>query len=338
LRIATFSAALSRDGPGLLLRDILSGDDPQVAASLAVIAAVDPDILLLTEIDYDHGGAALSALAARLQAQGHSYPHQLALRPNTGMASRHDMDADGRLGEPEDAQGYGRFAGDGGMALLSRRPIGVVRDLSDLLWADLPGATLPKGPDGGPFPSQAAQAEQRLSSTGHWVVELQGGPTLLAFAATPPVFDGPEDRNGLRNADEIRLWQVLLGGGLGAVPEGPVVVMGRANLDPVDGEGRHEVMGDLLVHPRLQDPAQRSAGGAAAADPDHLGDPGLDTADWRDGAPGNLRVDYVLPDAALTVTGAGVFWPAPDDPRFALLGEGGLGAGPHRLVWVDVAW
>lgn len=338
MRIATFSAALSRDGPGLLLRDILSGEDPQVAASVAVIGAVDPDILLLTEFDYDHGGAALSALAEQLKAQGQGYPHQLVLRPNAGMASGHDMDGDGRLGEPEDAQGYGWFAGDGGMALLSRRPIGDVRDLSGLLWAELPGATLPTGPDGGPFPARAAQAVQRLSSTGHWVVELQDGPTLLAFAATPPVFDGPEDRNGLRNADEVRLWPVLLSGGLGAVPEGPVVLLGRANLDPVDGEGRHEVMRDLLAHPRLQDPAQKSAGGAAAADAEHLGDPALDTADWRDGAPGNLRVDYVLPDAALRVTGGGVFWPAPDDPRAALLGEGGLGAGPHRLVWVDVAW
>jgi hypothetical protein len=28
---------------------------------------------------------------------------------------------------------------------------------------------------------------------------------LLTAHPTPPTFDGPEDRNGLRNADEIRL-------------------------------------------------------------------------------------------------------------------------------------
>ena len=32
--------------------------------------------------------------------------------------------------------------------------------------------------------------------------------------------------------------------------------------------------------------------------------------------PGNMRVDYVLPSAGLTVTGAGVFWPAPGEDGF----------------------
>ena len=68
-------------------------------------------------------------------------------------------------------------------------------------------------PDGQPFPSDAAQAAQRLSSTGHWVVPVSIKDTLftvLTFQAGPPVFDGPEDRNGLRNRDEIRFWQVFL--------------------------------------------------------------------------------------------------------------------------------
>ena len=35
-----------------------------------------------------------------------------------------------------------------------------------------------------------------------------GGKTVhfLVSHPTPPVFDGPEDRNGTRNADEIRFW------------------------------------------------------------------------------------------------------------------------------------
>jgi len=77
-------------------------------------------------------------------------------------------------------------------------------------------------------------------------------------------------------------------------------------------------------------------GGRAAADPGHSGDPALDTADWATGRPGNLRVSYVLPSVDLPVTGAGVFWPGPDDPKAALLGQDGFAAGPHRLVWVQV--
>ena len=38
-----------------------------------------------------------------------------------------------------------------------------------------------------------------------------------------------------------------------------------------------------------------------------------------------------------TVSDAGVFWPAPGDPDAKLLGDDGLAAGLHRLVWVDVS-
>ena len=72
-----------------------------------------------------------------------------------------------------------------------------------MLWADLPGSLI-EGLDLSPEIVKV----QRLSSTGHWAVPIKlGGKaalTLLVFAATPPVFDGPEDRNGRRNHDEIR--------------------------------------------------------------------------------------------------------------------------------------
>lgn len=313
-----------------MLRDIAAGE-AQVQAVVAVLAAMRPDILLLTGIDHDHGQAALDALAGRLQDAGLALPHRFARRPNSGMASGLDLDGDGRRGRPEDAQGYGWFAGEGGMAILSRLPIrdGEARDFSALLWRDLPGALIG---DAGLTPEAAAA--QRLSSVAHWAVpvEAPGGPlTLLAFSATPPVFDGPEDRNGRRNRDEAALWLHYLDGGLGPVPEGPVVVLGNANLDPADGEGRRDALAALLAHPRLQDPAPRGPGGAAAPDPGHGGDPALDTADWDD-PPGNLRVDYVLPDRRLAVRGAGVFWPAPDDPMAAVAAA----ASAHRPVWVDV--
>jgi hypothetical protein len=46
---------LSRAGPGLLLRDIVGGDDPQVLATLEMIAAADADVLLLLDMDFDAG-------------------------------------------------------------------------------------------------------------------------------------------------------------------------------------------------------------------------------------------------------------------------------------------
>lgn len=342
MRVATYAAPLTREGPGLLLRDILAGDDAQSLAAIGLIAVAAPDLLVLSAIDYDADGAALTALADALRARGLDYPHRFAALPNSGMATGLDMDGDGQTGRGRDAQGFGRFAGQAGLAILSRWPIdaGAVRDLSALLWRDLPGAVLPVTPDGGPFPSAPVQAVQRLSSTAHWVVPVQapGGVVhLLVWSATPPVFDGPEDRNGLRARDELRLWQVLLDGGLGPVPTGDFVIAGNSQLDPADGDGDRAAMAGFLADPRWQDPRPASAGGALAADPGQRGDPALDTADWPDGAPGNLRVSYVLPSAGWGVLDAGVFWPAPDAPGAALSGADGLAAGPHHLVWVDIS-
>ncbi|TCO73611.1 endonuclease/exonuclease/phosphatase family protein [Rhodovulum euryhalinum] len=347
LRVASFNAELSRKGPGLLLADIAGGNDPQVAAVVEVIAAARPDILLLQGVDYDMDGLAMRALADRLRARDLDYPHLFALKPNTGMRTGIDLDGDGWANGPRDAQGFGYFAGQDGMALFSRYPVETarVRDFSALLWADLPGATLPDM-GGRPFPSAQAQAVQRLSTTGHWDVPVRVGDRvirLLAFHATPPVFDGPEDRNGLRNRDELRLWTLYLDGALPGVtaPDGPFVVLGDANLDPHDGDGRGAAMAAFLADPRLTDPHPRSEGGVVAAQSQgganvaHRGDPALDTADWDDAAPGdpgNLRVDYVLPSIGLTVTGAGVLWPA-EGP----MAETVAAASRHRLVWVDLA-
>ncbi len=310
-----------------------------MAAVVETLAEVAPDVVLLTGVDWDLGLQAARALADRLRSAGADYPHMLALRPNSGMATGLDMDGDGRLGGPRDAQGYGRFAGAGGMLLLSSLPLGPARDFSAMLWGELPEALLPEW-EGAPFPSADALAAQRLSSTGHWDVPLHlpdgGRLHLLCYAAGPPVFDGPEDRNGKRNHDETMLWVRYLDGALvRAPPEAPVVVLGNANLDPLDGDGRSAAMRHLMSHPRLQDPAPSSLAGAEAAKAQgganlgQRGDPARDTADWPDDppGPGNLRVDHVLPDAQLGVMAAEVHWPP----------EGQVEAPRHRLVWVDVA-
>ena len=114
----------------------------------------------------------------------------------------------------------------------------------------------------------------------------------------------------------------------GLDPESPFIILGDYNADPLDGDpvagspvGR---AGALLVEcPRIRaNPipssrggleASRSQGGANLA---HLGDPGHDTADFGDRAPGNLRVDYALPSIHLEVLDCGVFWPTTRDPLY----------------------
>ncbi|MEM1352896.1 MAG: endonuclease/exonuclease/phosphatase family protein, partial [Pseudomonadota bacterium] len=297
---------------------------------VAVLIEVKPDILALQGFDYDLTGEALRAFAKQLDARGLSYPYVFARRPNTGMRTPYDLDGNGRRAEPRDAQGYGRFSGNGGMAVLSRHPIAEeeVQDYSGLLWKDFPGAILPET-DEGPFPSAEAQEVQRLSTTAHWVVPIDvpdiGRVTLLTFHASPPVFDGPEDRNGRRNHDEILFWQHYLDGGFGPAPDTQYVLLGDFNQDIAGGEGRKAAIGWALSDPRLQDVKPDSPGSATLT-----GDP-YDTADWDDPVPGNLRVDYVLPSVDWQVIDAGVYWPD------GTAGETAATASRHRLVWVDLA-
>ncbi|MFV2002837.1 MAG: endonuclease/exonuclease/phosphatase family protein, partial [Paracoccaceae bacterium] len=294
----------------------------------------------------DLGLRALSAFAGLLAASGAEYPYKFALAPNSGVFPGLDMDGDGRSGTPADAQGYGRFAGQGGMALLSRLPIDAdgARDFSGFLWKDFPDAI---------WPAQTAAEVmeiQRLSSVAHWDVPviLPDGSALhlLAYHASTPVFDGPEDRNGRRNYDQNVFWLRYLEGALPwTPPDEPFVIFGDANLDPVDGAGRRSAIRALLAYPGIQDPRPKSAGAVAAASAQgganlrQRGDPAFDTADWRDvDGPGNLRVDYVLPSRDLRVLDAGVFWPAPDEAGAAILNGRDPDVGWHGLVWVDVGW
>ncbi|MBC7739912.1 MAG: endonuclease/exonuclease/phosphatase family protein, partial [Candidatus Saccharibacteria bacterium] len=192
------------------------------------------------------------------------------------------------------------------------------------LWRDLPGADLP------PDMTEAAKSVQLLSTSGHYDVAVEYAPGkalhLLVWYATPPVFDGPEDRNGRRNQDEAAFWLHLLAGDLAwPPPDAPFVLMGQSNLDPVDGDGRHGAMAALMVLPTLQD--LRPKGQDAHKDRGQKGDPAIDTAFYGKGV-GGLRVDVILPTADITAT-AGVLSLPQQDPFAATLAA----ASRHWPVW-----
>lgn len=283
-----------------MLRDILSGKAFDVQAAAQMIAASKADVIVLQSIDYDAGNRTLAAFRDIIAEEGLDYPHIFAAPPNAGLYTGIDLNGDGRLG-PEDRQGYGRFHGQAGMAILSRFPFDKrgFTDLSGLIWAAQPWATLPPMSD-------EARAQQRLSSIGHWRIPIQlpDGSLiqLLTLHASPPVFDGPEDRNGLRNGDEIRLIHKELDT-LGAAL---FVILGDLNNDPDLGEGLKAPLHALLNDPRLAD--------AAAPFP---------TADWRDLGLLPMRVSYILPQRALTVSAHGQIAPP-------------AGASRHSLIWADL--
>jgi len=363
LRVASFNVALARRGAGVLIADF-GRDDPQIANVVEIILRVRPDILLLNELDADPEGRALALLVERLAAgtgalEGLAYPHSYQPAQNSGVFSGLDLDGDGERAGPRDAWGYGRFPGQYAMAVLSRFPIDAdgARTYRRVRWAAMPGARRPVRPDGTPYHPDPVWQALRLSSKSHWDLPIllpEGGRLhLLAAHPTPPVFDGPEDRNGRRNADEIRLLTAMIEGPdwlrddrgrpAGLAPGTFFVVAGDLNADPIDGDGRHAAIRALLGHPRLSDPRPVSVGAAEAGRAESMakdGDPAHHTADWPEGPgkPGNLRVDYVLPSAGGTVLASGVFWPERGDPLYPLVDASGreLASSDHRLVWVDI--
>jgi len=315
LRIAAWNIGLSRDGPGLLLNDFGKNTD-EITAIVNAIASSAADVILLSGFDNDFENLAATALRDQLALAGQDYSYLLALNGNEGVPSGLDLDGDGRLNGWNDNWGFGKFQGHDSMVLLSRLPVEATRSWTKFLWSDLPGARLPST-SSGPFPNADIAAQLRLSSHSHWDVGLQLDDSflhLLISNPTPPVFDGPEDTNGLRNNDEIAFWLHYLGGaallddaGDAAPFSGQAfVVLGDLNADPARGDGIGTALRALLADPRLIVPAQLQG----------------PTAYWESLPP--MRVDYILPSADLDILDGGTA-AAVDEAATA-----------HRLIWLDV--
>jgi hypothetical protein len=370
VRFATFNASLNRGVSGELIEDLSSPDNAQAATVAEIIQRVRPDVLLINEFDFDSGGTAARLFQENYLSVPHNgaapieYPHRFVAPSNTGVASGLDLNNDGSVGGPDDAFGFGFFPGQFGMAVYSMHPILLddVRTFQMFLWADMPGALLPDDPTT-PEPADWFSAEElaavRLSSKSHWdlPVDIDGRTVhLLVSHPTPPVFDGPEDRNGRRNHDEIRLWADYVlpsrsgylyddqGRRGGLKPGARFVIMGDQNADPFDGDSVAGAAQQLLENPRVNTSGTPTSPGGpeqavlqGGANLTHRGDPAFDTADFVDvPGPGNLRVDYVLPSKNLRILDSGVFWPLSSDPLFRLVGVFPFPTSDHRLVWVDV--
>jgi len=381
IRFSQFNASLNRNNEGDLVRDLSTPDNAQAKSVAEIIQRSNPDVLLINEFDYVASNPLQPVdlfkqnylAVSQNGANPVDYPYVYIAPSNTGVASGLDLDNDGNIvttvgaaGYGNDAFGFGNFPGQFGMLLLSKYPIDTanVRTFQNFLWKDMPDSLLPTiSTDGSaPFYSSEEQAILRLSSKSHWDVPLQvNGKTIHALVShpTPPTFDGVEDRNGKRNHDEIRFWSDYIAsenyiyddqGQKGGLNTGSsFVIMGDQNADPVDGDSFDNAIRQLLENPKINTANIPTSPGApqqsvlqAGANLAQKGNPSFDTADFADTAPGNLRVDYVLPSSDLTVTDSRVFWPSNDDPLFRLVGTfdpklpGGFPSSDHRLIWADI--
>ncbi|MEM1337221.1 MAG: endonuclease/exonuclease/phosphatase family protein [Bacteroidota bacterium] len=365
VRFATYNASLNKNNAGDLLTDLSASDNKQAKQVAEVIQRQDPDVLALMEFDFDENGKALAVFQSKyleVSQNGVSpvhYPYVYVVSSNTGVLAEVDLEGDGDITLPEDAYGFGFFPGQYAFAVLSKYKIleNRIRTFQKFLWKDMPDALLPVKMDGSSYYSEEALAVFRLSSKNHVDIPIQVNEDTVIHALvahpTPTVFDGPEDRNGTRNHDEIRFFNDYVKGkdymyddtgSTGGLQAGAhFVIMGDMNADPFDGESTNDPIGMLEANSYINNSVltgnkvPSSEGGTetatlqGAANTTHEGNPAYDTGDFGDGSAGNLRVDYVVPSATLTVTDSGVFWPI----RSSALAHLNT-VSDHKLVWVDI--
>jgi 3-phytase len=370
----------------------------QAKNAAEIIQRNNPDILLINEFDYNTANPAKAVelfinnflKVGQNGASPVDYKYFYIAPSNTGIPSGFDLNNNGSVvttltdgigdaGYGDDSFGFGNFPGQFGMVLLSKYPIDTanVRTFQNFLWKDLPGnlltndptvdnPTTPVNENLNGFYSAAEIDKLRLSSKSHWDVPINvNGEIVHALVShpTPPVFDGTEDRNGKRNADEIRFWADYVspgqgnyiyddrGGKSGIAGGSSFVIMGDQNADPRDGDSYNNAISQLLRNPNINTNSIPTSLGAPQQSTlqglnnnTQTGNPAFDTADFADNGtnPGNLRTDYVLPSADLTIDNSGVFWPLNTDPTFAPVGvfnaalPGGYATSDHRLVFADV--
>jgi hypothetical protein len=365
LRFATFNVSMEAGNytPGKevpsgqeLFQHLATGKHKQIKNIAEIIQRTRPDVILLNEFDYttddDRGVKAFISHYLAVSQQGAApinYPHYYTGPVNTGVSSGVDLNHNGKATDAGgDAFGFGLYPGQYGMVLLSRYPIKKeqVRTFQHFLWKDMPDGLLNtvKDSQGLDWYSKKAKQVFRLSSKSHWDVPIVvDGQTIhiLASHPTPPVFDGPEDRNGKRNHDEIRLWADYISGAgssayiyddrgvKGGLTGEVFVILGDLNASAEEGDAQQGAIEALTSHPRVNNSFIPLSEGGEQHSPDNPHG-ASHTAFWR------MRADYVLPAKKTgEVLASGVFWPGRADPLQRLT-ENRQASSDHRLVWVDI--
>ena len=362
VRFATFNASLNRSAAGQLVERPV-----QPAATTSAVArratsprsssAPDPDVLLINEFDFDadgrrrdlfrdnflavsQNGAPADRLPVLLhRAVEHRHPVGLRPRQQRGTDRRPATTRSASASSPASSAWWSS------RSTRSTRRRAHVPELPVEGHAGRPAARRPGHAEPADWYSPEELDVFRLSSKSHWDVPIQvGGKTVhfLVSHPTPPVFDGPEDRNGTRNHDEIRFWadyvtpgqrrrtSTTTTGRRGGLAAGALVRdRRRPELRPARRRQRsRRAIQQLLEHPRVNTrSAPTSAGGdggrrrcrAARTRP---------TAATRGSTPPTSPTPRRATCAPTTCCRAGtsgssdsgVFWPVHADPLFRLTG------------------
>lgn len=337
--------------------------DEQAAAAARVIQEISPDVLALNELVNNEQESAVRdvpstptnarafvenylSVPQREGLDGLEYEFIHTPKSNTGVHSGMDLDNNGAIDDTagdrtygNDAYGFGRYPGQYALAIVSRYPIEkrAIRSFRTFRWEDMPDSEIVRDSEYDVYLTDREAERFRLSSKTHVDVPIAVGEhTVHALVAhpTPPVFDGPENFNGKRCHDEIRLLADYVAGtnyvyddsgrqgGLNG--DASYVLLGDMNAAPgneesLDAAGTYFVDNDDFNTRRFP----TSPGGAQAGSP-YL------TAEF------GKQVDYALPSPDLAIRDSAVVWPSKNANKRGL-NDDVQTASDHRLVWADIA-
>jgi len=358
IRFASYNVSMFGSSEGLIANQLQTADQfIRFKRLAAVIQKVQPDVLVLMELDFDSTGESLLNFNDQLlnvSQNGDStinYEYAYQIESNTGVLSEVDLSGDGVISLPNDAFGFGEFPGQYASAILSKYELDIenIRSFKNFLWKDMPNAALPINTDGSAYYSEQVTQVFRLSSKNHIDIPIvfSQNKTVHALIShpTPPVFDGAEDRNGKRNHDEIRLWADYINNELylkddkglegGLEADNSFIIFGDLNADPLDGDSFENAINLLLNDEKInQEVANGTMIPASIGGSEHnqqsgnIGDPKNDTSFF------GLRIDYVLPSFDLLAVNTGVFWPGTGEDGHELVDN--EAASDHLLVWADL--
>ncbi|NQV14710.1 endonuclease/exonuclease/phosphatase family protein [bacterium] len=337
------------------------GQEEQLIAAAKIIRNINPDVLVINEIDHDIDALEMGEdLLLNLQRfkdaylSSSDYKHMYVAPCNTGFLAGMDFDNNGLVATEADrgsrdhggdCYGYGAYPGQYSMAILSRYPLVSenARTFQKFLWKDLPNNLIPDE-----WYSDDEIDIFRLSSKSHWDVPVKiGGKVLhlLVSHPTPPGFDGKENRNGRRNYDEIKMWvhyinddSVMVddsGKRGGLARDQSFIILGDLNASPRGDtlETGQRAIDQLLKHPRIRGYGNLliSAGALNGRIP---GPPKYyegRTAGWGDRG---MRIDHILPSWDLEVLRGAVYWP--DQSVDSIGAAMAKKASDHRMIWLDI--
>jgi len=370
LRVATFNVSMEalnytvkieNDKTNInsnALTNALQNNHLQIRNIAEIIQRTNPDIILLNEFDRvdDTITNILYFINKYLGESQHNqqtinYPYFYQGSVNTGIKVNSDLNGDGNSSQlPFDTHGFGHFIGHFGMVLLSKYPIdeSAIRTFQKFKWHDMPNALKPINPETNQlWYTDDTWKTLRLSSKSHWDIPIKINGEIvhiLASHPTPPVFDGPENRNGNRNHDEIRFWFDYINNKQGDYiyddnhQKGALkvnqrfIIIGDQNASSIEGDAiltkTSQGITALLSSDKIQDSLPTSLGGQKHSNGNINGI--HHTAYW------GMRADYVLPSTfGFIIKKSGVFWPQQDEDTYRLI-ENRQASSDHRLVWVDV--